>query len=313
MTIGLHKLALLWLIFLLISCESGNNGTSETDTPTTGKIRIAVDESFKPVLDTQISTFEALYKYAKIEPIYTNESDAISKLMEDSVRLIVIPRTLTPEEQQPLDKIQLRPRNTKIAYDAVCFIVHPSQKDSTIDVDDVKDILTGKKTNWAEINPKHLKAPIQVVFDHRNSSIVRYLIDSLLHGEKITPKASAVSSTQEVINYIAAHPNSLGCIGLAWISDGEDSTSNQFLSKIKVLSVGRKPDFYEPFQYYLLNAQYPFRRSVYIVSREARTGLGTGFASFVAGEKGQRIILKADLLPATMPIRLVELKTKEIQ
>jgi phosphate transport system substrate-binding protein len=48
-------------------------------------------------------------------------------------------------------------------------------------------------------------------------------------------------------------------------------------------------------------------RTVYIISREARAGLGSGFTAFVAGDKGQRIILKSGLVPATAPIRIVEI------
>jgi phosphate transport system substrate-binding protein len=42
--------------------------------------------------------------------------------------------------------------------------------------------------------------------------------------------------------------------------------------------------------------------------RESFSGLGSGFVSFVAGEKGQRIILKSGLVPATMPIRIIQTK-----
>ena len=51
---------------------------------------------------------------------------------------------------------------------------------------------------------------------------------------------------------------------------------------------------------------YPLCRELYVISREGRTGLGTGFASFVAGDNGQRIFLKAGLVPATVPVRLVQ-------
>jgi len=45
-----------------------------------------------------------------------------------------------------------------------------------------------------------------------------------------------------------------------------------------------------------------------VINREYFSGLGTGFAQFIAGEKGQRIFLKSGLVPAQMPIRLVEVK-----
>ena len=67
-------------------------------------------------------------------------------------------------------------------------------------------------------------------------------------------------------------------------------------------------NYYKPYQGYIADGTYPFIREVYIINRETFTGLGTGFVNFVAGEKGQRILLKTGLVPATMPIRLVQIK-----
>jgi phosphate transport system substrate-binding protein len=64
----------------------------------------------------------------------------------------------------------------------------------------------------------------------------------------------------------------------------------------------------KPFQAYVALKQYPLWRNVQITLREPRVGLGTGFASFVASDSGQRIVLKSGLVPATAPVRIVELK-----
>jgi len=89
-----------------------------------------------------------------------------------------------------------------------------------------------------------------------------------------------------------------------------------FINKVKIAEIA-PPDssegtgsYYKPYQAYIATHYYPLWRTVYIISREARTGLGTGFASFVAGEKGQKIILRSGLVPASMPVRLVELKNQ---
>jgi phosphate transport system substrate-binding protein len=68
---------------------------------------------------------------------------------------------------------------------------------------------------------------------------------------------------------------------------------------------------YKPFQAYIAQKVYPLWREVFVVSREAYTGLGTGLNAFIASERGQRIILKNGLLPATMPVRIVEFKENE--
>jgi hypothetical protein len=44
-------------------------------------------------------------------------------------------------------------------------------------------------------------------------------------------------------------------------------------------------------------------RDLYIINCQGYSGLGMGFASFVAGDIGQRIILKSGLLPIRTPGR----------
>jgi phosphate transport system substrate-binding protein len=68
--------------------------------------------------------------------------------------------------------------------------------------------------------------------------------------------------------------------------------------------------YYRPYPAYIANKSYPFIREVYMINRESFNGLGSGLISFVGGIKGQTIVLKAGLVPATMPVRLVEMKSK---
>jgi len=44
---------------------------------------------------------------------------------------------------------------------------------------------------------------------------------------------------------------------------------------------------------------------VYIINAQARSGLGLGLASYLAGSDGQRIVLKDGLLPAQIPPRVM--------
>ncbi len=56
----------------------------------------------------------------------------------------------------------------------------------------------------------------------------------------------------------------------------------------------------------MAQGKYPLIRDVVMIGREARSGLASGFMAFVASDKGQRIVLKSGLVPATMPIRIIE-------
>ncbi|MGV3586783.1 MAG: PstS family phosphate ABC transporter substrate-binding protein [Adhaeribacter sp.] len=303
-----------WAIFLCTGIAACNRSGEISDTPTSGKMKISVDESFAPITDSHVYTFQKLYKYAKVTAAYRPEGEVIKDLLKDSARLAIIARQLTPSEMEYFEKIKITPRVNKVAIDGVALIVHPENTDTLLAIPQLKDIFTGKVTSWKGINPKSKLSDITIVFDNNNSSTARYVIDSINQKQPLPAKAFASKSNPALVDYVANNPNAIGVIGVNWISDFDDSTAIGFLKKIKVVAVGRKinptePDsYYQPFQGYLAAGTYPLRRDLYIISREARAGLGTGFASFVAGDKGQRIFLKSGLVPATMPVRLVNIR-----
>ena len=123
----------------------------------------------------------------------------------------------------------------------------------------------------------------------------------------------ALNSDSAVIQYISRGKNSIGVIGVNWISDLEDTTHLTFLKSFRVMEIEdtTSREYFKPYQAYIAQKFYPLWREVYIISKEAYTGLGTGLTAFIASERGQRIVLKFGLVPATMPIRLVELVKNE--
>jgi phosphate transport system substrate-binding protein len=85
-----------------------------------------------------------------------------------------------------------------------------------------------------------------------------------------------------------------------------------FTKNINVVAVSQKyindGSYYRPYQGSIYDRSYPFVREIYFITRETFTGLGSGFIQWATGEQGQRIVLKSGLVPATMPIRLVQIK-----
>ena len=305
------------IFYFLLGClliSACNRAGTINDTPTSGSLTISVDESFAPIIDSHVYTFQKLYKYAKIQASYKPEGEVIKDLLTDSSRLIVISRLLTPNEKQYFEKIKIIPRVTKVAVDGVALIVNPNNPDTLLTMAQLKEIFSGRANSWKKINPESKLSELTIVFDNNNSSTARYILDSINQKQPLPPNTFAAKSNPALVEYVANNPNAIGVLGVNWISDFDDSVAVGFLRKIKVVAVSAKnnpasaDDYFQPFQGYLAQGTYPLRRNLYIISREARAGLGTGFASFVAAEKGQRIFLKSGLLPATMPIRLVSVK-----
>jgi phosphate transport system substrate-binding protein len=300
---------LVFAVPFFISCSSGAKAPTD-ETPTRGNIKIGVDESYQLLLDTEIYTFQSIYKYAKINPVYANEQVIIEMFLKDSLRNIVINRPLTDKEKDYLTSQQYVPRSTKIAYDGLAFIVNTQNPDSLLTYLQLKKIFSGENNTWKTINNKSSIKDMKVVFDNKKSGNVRYLIDKFSLNDSLPPYCQAVSTNAEVVNYVEKNTNAIGVVSVNWISDKHDSISHTFLSKVKVVAVSPIYDeqsFVRPYQAYIADQSYPFVREVYYISRETFSGLGSGFASFIAGDQGQRIILKSKLVPATMPLRFVKI------
>jgi len=294
----------------------GCGGSGEMqETATRGNIYVGVEDAFRLVIEAEIYSFEAAYKYAKINPVFSSEGALLQHLMEDSVRGIVISRELTAEEEKMLNAVKVIPKTTKIAYDGVALVSNPLFSDSNLTFNQIKKLFSNEAKIWSDVIPNGTNDSIRIVFDSPKSGNARF-IREMFGLNELPNSCFAVNSNQEVINYIEKNKNAIGLIGSNWISDAQDTVSHKFLSKIKVLGLSSSKDingalgFFRPYQGYIADGSYPFKRTVYYISREAGTRLGTGFAAFLAGDIGQRIILKAGLVPATVPVRLVNISSE---
>jgi phosphate transport system substrate-binding protein len=295
-------------ILLWISCEQQDKSGKVLDTITTGTISIAVEEGYKPVIASCINVFDSIYRTAKINPIYVSEGEAVNALIQDSVQVIIIGRQLTVKELEYFQSRGFTPPTTPIAFDALAFVLHPDNRDTVLTVQQVRDILTGKASNWKQINPKSGSGAIQLVFDNPASGTLRYVRDSVIAGEELSKQASALKTNEDVIDYVGKNKNAIGIISANWISDTDDGGVQKFMRQIRIADIAKETgkEGYGPYQAYLATGDYPFKRTIYIINAQARrNGLGAGFASYLAKD-GQRIMLKDGLLPANAVTRLIK-------
>lgn len=306
---------MLLLITIFSACNGGQIKVTRTDTPTSGVAKIAVDDCFAPIIKEQIDVFEALNDEASIKPIFSNEVNVINLLLKDSVRLIIAARDLTDAEKQGLLNKKLQARSQKIAIDGIALIINKENTDSLISLSTLKKIMTGEIDSWKSINPQSKYDKISVVFDNPNSSTVRFIKDSINRGEPLAERLKAQDNNKAVLDYVAKTPNAMGVIGVNWINNPVDSTNLSFSDNIRVMSVSKNDNptvknSFQPFAAFLALGEYPLRRDVYVILSDLRETLPAGFTSFVADDRGQRIILKAGLVPATRPMRLITIKEK---
>jgi phosphate transport system substrate-binding protein len=301
--------AFLVSLVFLFSC-GGKPGKID-ETTTRGNIQVASDDAFKQMLDAELFIFQTEYKNAKVKPIYTSEGEALDLLMKDSVRFVVAARKLNDQERKFFKDKDLIPKETLIAYDGLTFICNKSAKDTTLSFNQLKSLFSGKPITWKDLDPTGSNDTVRVVFDSPRSGNARFLKEAFSLPE-LPPNCFAAKSNEEAIKYVEGNPNAIGVVSSNWISDPDDSLTQVFMDRVNVIGISAKADpdakngYRQPYQEYIADGSYPFKREIYIINCEIGTRLGTGFASFIASDKGQRIVLKSGLLPAVVPVRFIE-------
>ncbi len=291
------KKKLSFSVFLFsVLAFSGCRNNSQQQTPTSGSTELVADESFAPILEDELMVFRNSYPRADIRVSFKPENQLLADFLNDKVQIAIMARSLRPSEVRIFDQKNVKVRTNRIAIDGIALIVNRSFPDSTVTVAEIVDILKGKLSSRS------------LVFDNANSSTVRYLKE-LAGVPTLPPKGIyALKSNPEVIRYVHNNSGALGVIGVNWIKVPGPEIE-PLMDGIKVLAVKNLPGkpgsdkFYKPSQDNLALKLYPLQRELYIINCQGGPGLGTGFASFLASERGQRIVLKSGLLPDSIPSR----------
>lgn len=288
-----NSIGILLMACMANSCGN-NNADQPLDTRESGTIHISVDESFKPVIDSQIQVYESSYPNTKIIAHYKPEADCLRDFAVDSIRMVIATRGYTPSEQAFIeDSMKTVPSKRTMAYDAVAVIVNPASADSMFTMGEIKDLLTGRMT----------KDLIPVFDGVKATSTVRFILDSVLRGDSLSPKVVAAESSEGVIDYVSKTRNAVGFIGVSWIGNPEDSSQLSFLQKVNVAhieSTDRPGGYVQPVQANIYYRRYPMVRDLIYVLKEKHRGLGHGFGNFLLGNRGQLIFKRAYLMPAYM-------------
>jgi phosphate transport system substrate-binding protein len=221
--------------------------------------------------------------------------------LKDTSRIVILSRKLNDKEVKYFEQLKIKPKTTKIGTDAVAFISNKGNNDTLIALKDVILFMQGRPQTRVK----------GLVFDNPNSSTVRYMNE--LAGIAEMPKEAVYSFklNKDVVKFVADNDGMIGVVGVNWLYQPSPDIRD-LMKNINVLSVKGEggEEFVAPTQNNLAEGKYPLARDLYIINCQGSFGLGMGFASFVAGDIGQRIILKAGLLPVRMPPRKVVFKNK---
>lgn len=277
---------------LFFSCKKESNTTVVEETYATGTNTVYVEESIVPIFDAINQVFMSKYDKANLLIEERSENEIVNLLLQDSVKIAVLPRNLTENELKHF--AGKRTVNvTPFAKDAVIFLTSKENNDSIIDAKMIIDLIK---------NPE-LKSGNVIVFDNINSSLVQFFKKEAGVNE-FGKNVYFAKDTKEVVEYTNKNNKAIGIVGINWLLQ-PDEEINKLKQSLKSLKVFNEKDnqYYLPSQSTIADGSYPLIRELYIIEAQGKSGLGKGISSFAASDIGQRIVLKSGLFPYNQPTR----------
>ncbi len=168
-----------------------------------------------------------------------------------------------------------------VALDGLSVIVHPSNPRSNLTIEQIRDIYTGKITNWKELGGQDQK--IVVISRDTNSGTYESFNTLVLQEAKLKGGAEYVGSNGAIRQRVMSTEAAIGYVGLA------------FTEGVKSLKVNGVAPSAET----VLAKTYPIARPLYMYTN-GRTKEGTaldGFVNLYQTAEGKRIIEDTGFIP----------------
>jgi len=140
----------------------------------------------------------------------------IASLLDGTTDIAASSRRIKEAEIEKAKASGIKPCEIVIAMDGIAVIVHPSNPVNRLSRERIRDIYTGKISDWSELGGKRSK--IIVISRDTSSGTFEAFEELALNREKVRPDALTAASNQAVAQIVAQTPGALGYISLGYLS-----------------------------------------------------------------------------------------------
>lgn len=216
----------------------------------------------------------------------------LSSLISGTCGIAMSSRNIKDKEISLAKQRGINPYEIKVALDGLAVVVNPQNPVSSLTLDQMAGIFTGKISNWKEVGGKDQK--IVILSREVNSGTHVYFKEHVLRKnnpdsrEEFSPQALLLSSSQAIADEVAGNPSAIGYYGMGYISNKQKA--------ISVVKDGQS-EYVGPTIDNVLSGKYPISRPLFLYTNGEPQGLVKKFIDYTLSKEGQDIVVKTDFIP----------------
>ena len=250
-----------------------------------GDLPVKGSTTVQPIMQKAVEAFMAKNKGVSISISASGSGDGAKALIDGSSPLAMMSREMKEKEIKQAEAKGVHPKQIIIAYDCLTPIVHPSNPVKNLTLDQLKDIYTGKTTDWKDLGGK--PGPISVVSRDSSSGTFEYWGEHVLKNERVFARAQMQASSGAVVQTVSKQPSAIAYVGLAY-------TKNPAVKAVTVNGVAGSVEN-------TLNGTYPVSRGLYLYTNGEPAGDAAKLVDYILSDAGQKIVADVEYIPVRAP------------
>ncbi len=165
-----------------------------------------------------------------------------------------------------------------VAVDGLAIYLHSSNPVKELTLDQIKQIYTGRITNWKEVGGSDTR--IILYSRENNSGTYAYFKEHVLQNADFHPTAQTLPGTAAVTNAVSKDPKAIGYGGIAYAKG---------IRSALVRKDANSPGI-EPSTENVLSGRYPISRYLYWYTAGEPTGEVRKLVEWILGSEGQKLV-----------------------
>ncbi len=268
--------------------NAGSGGSAGGSQGGSGKSALTIKGSDTMVQLAQAWAQAFMKAHPEIEVTVTGggSNTGIAALVNKSTDIANASRPMKQEEKDAAKKNGVDVHEFVVAQDALSIIVNPANPVTELTFDQLKDLYTGKVTNWKQVGGPDMK----IVLNGRESSSGSFVFfqEHVLNKAPYASEVLQQPATSQIVDNVAQDKGGIGYVGLGYVTARVKAVKiKQTASSSAIAGTVEN----------VINKTYPLARPLFEYTAGEPAAAAKTWLDWVAGTEGQELVKRLEFVP----------------
>lgn len=273
---------------ILTGCSRKTDGSKQTN-PSGAMVTVKGSDTMVHLVSDWAEAFMKTDPGIQISVTGGGSGTGIAALMNGTTDVAASSRDLSDKEKKMADQKGLGLKETTVGMDGLSIVTNPGNPVKALSMTQLKDIFTGKVTNWKEVGGADMK--ILPYSRESSSGTYAFFQEYVLEKNDFAKTTRLMPASSGIIEAVASDEGGIGYVGLGY--------ATQAKNKIQMLGVkaDEKGEAVMPTETTIKDKSYPIARELFLITPGKASENAQKFVTYATSKEGQAIVQQSGYIP----------------